>query len=68
MGPDFLGPKMRGEFSPITRLRPGLPLSLDAFFSAALSADPQRRPADAASFRKAFDGCWDAGLARTVAG
>lgn len=65
-GPDFLGPKMRGEFEPISRLRPSLPASLDAFFSAALAPDPQRRPKDAAGFRKAFNACWDEGLARTV--
>ncbi|UPT75787.1 MAG: hypothetical protein M0D55_09005 [Elusimicrobiota bacterium] len=66
IGPDYLGPKMRGEFVPITRQRPALPAQLDAFFSMALSPDPSRRPADALAFRKALEGCWDASMPRTV--
>ncbi len=65
-GPDFLGPKMRAEYEPISRRRPTLPPSLDAFFASALSADPRGRPQDATAFRKAFDACWDGDLARTV--
>lgn len=57
-GPDFLGPKMRGEFAPVTSRRAGLPARLDAFFASALSPDPTRRPKDAAAFAAAFAACW----------
>jgi tetratricopeptide (TPR) repeat protein len=57
-GPDFLGPKMRGEFAPVTSRRAGLPARLDAFFASALSPDPTRRPKDAAAFASAFAACW----------
>ncbi|MDP3541157.1 MAG: protein kinase [Elusimicrobiota bacterium] len=57
-GPDFLGPKMRGEFPPVTSLRAGLPPRLDMFFASALSPDPARRPKDAAAFASAFGACW----------
>ncbi len=65
-GPDFLGPKMRGEFAPISGVRPGLPAGLDAFFASALAPDPSRRPADAETFRKRFEACWDAELGPTI--
>jgi tetratricopeptide (TPR) repeat protein len=57
-GPDFLGPKMRGEFAPVTSRKAALPARLDAFFASALSPDPTRRPADAAAFASAFAACW----------
>jgi serine/threonine protein kinase len=57
-GPDYLGPKMRGEFAAVTSKRPGLPAKLDAFFASALAADPARRPRDAAAFAAAFSACW----------
>ncbi|MBI2788121.1 MAG: protein kinase, partial [Elusimicrobia bacterium] len=57
-GPDFLGPKMRGEFAPVTSRKAGLPARLDAFFASALSPDPTRRPKDAAAFASAFAACW----------
>jgi serine/threonine-protein kinase len=57
-GPDFLGPKMRGEFAPVTSRKAGLPPRLDAFFASALSPDPTRRPKDAAAFASAFAACW----------
>jgi serine/threonine protein kinase len=57
-GPDFLGPKMRGEFAPVTSRKPALPARLDAFFASALSPDPSRRPADAGAFAAAFAACW----------
>lgn len=57
-GPDFLGPKMRGEFAPVTSRKAGLPARLDAFFASALSPDPTRRPKDAAAFAAAFAACW----------
>ena len=57
-GPDFLSPKMRGEFTPATSRKAALPPRLDAFFASALSPDPARRPRDAAAFAAAFAGCW----------
>jgi len=57
-GPDFLGPKMRGEFAPVTSRRAALPARLDGFFASALSPDPTRRPKDAAAFAAAFAACW----------
>lgn len=57
-GPDFLGPKMRGEFAPVTSRKASLPARLDAFFASALSPDPTRRPKDAAAFAAAFAACW----------
>lgn len=57
-GPDFLGPKLRGEFAPVTSRKSALPARLDAFFASALSPDPTRRPADAAAFASAFGACW----------
>lgn len=57
-GPDFLGPKIRGEFAPVTTRREGLPARLDDFFLSALSPHPDRRPADAAAFAAAFSACW----------
>jgi len=57
-GPDFLGPKIRGEYAPVTSRRTGLPARLDGFFASALSPDPARRPADAAAFAAAFAACW----------
>lgn len=57
-GPDFLGPKMRGEFAPVTSRKAALPARLDAFFASALSPYPDRRPQDAAAFASAFAACW----------
>lgn len=57
-GPDFLGPKMRGEFASVTSRKAALPARLDAFFASALSPDPARRPRDAAAFASAFAACW----------
>jgi hypothetical protein len=52
------GRKPSEEFVPVTQARPELPRALDDFFLAALSDDPERRPADAATFRTAFEACW----------
>jgi len=57
-GPDFLGPKLRGEFETATSRRPSLPPKLDAFFASALSPDPSRRPVNAEAFASAFAACW----------
>jgi serine/threonine-protein kinase len=54
-GPDFLGQKQRGEFTPATQRDAGLPPALDAFFAAALAPDPSRRPADAKAFSRLFE-------------
>ncbi|MCM2303867.1 MAG: protein kinase [Elusimicrobia bacterium] len=53
-GPDFLEPKLRKEFTPVTRRGRALPAGLDAFFAAALDPDPTKRPATGAAFLLAF--------------
>jgi len=53
-GPDFLEPKLRKEFVPVTQRGRALPAGLDAFFAAALDPDPTKRPATGAAFLLAF--------------
>ena len=53
-GPDFLEPKLRKEFTPVTQRGRALPAGLDAFFAAALDPDPTKRPATGAAFLLAF--------------
>ncbi len=53
-GPDFLEPKLRKEFPPVTQRAPALPAGLDAFFAAALDPDPTKRPATGAAFLQAY--------------
>ncbi len=57
-GPDYLGPKMRGDFPRATSRSGKLPAKLDAFFASALSPDPAKRPRDAKAFAEAFADCW----------
>jgi serine/threonine protein kinase len=52
-GPDFVEPKLKKRFMPITRRRI-LPPALDAFFDGALDPDPTKRPESAAAFVEAF--------------
>ena len=59
-GPDYLEPKLRGEFSPATTVNPSLPSGIDAFFARALNPDPTKRPADAAAFAEEFGRALDA--------
>ena len=54
-GPDFLGPKLRGEFPAAAGLNPALPGSVDGFFKRALDPDPAKRHADADEFARALD-------------
>ncbi len=53
-GPDFLEPKLRKEFAPVTQRGKALPAGLDAFFASALDPDPTKRPASGADFLQAF--------------
>jgi serine/threonine-protein kinase len=53
-GPDYLEPKLRKEFMPITRRDTALPSALDRFFDKALDPDPTKRFSSAAGFSKAF--------------
>lgn len=53
-GPDFLEPKLRKEFTPVTQRGRSLPAGLDAFFASALDPDPTKRPATGAAFLLAF--------------
>ncbi|MBI2787867.1 MAG: protein kinase [Elusimicrobia bacterium] len=53
-GPDFLEPKLRKEFAPVTQRGRALPAGLDAFFASALDPDPTKRPATGAAFLLAF--------------
>lgn len=53
-GPDFLEPKLRREFAPVTQRGKALPAGLDAFFASALDPDPTRRPATGGDFLQAF--------------
>ncbi len=54
-GPDFLEPKLRGEFAPATKVNPALPPSIDGFFARALAPDPTQRHTDAAEFARALN-------------
>jgi tetratricopeptide (TPR) repeat protein len=58
-GPDYLGPKMRGDFPRVTSRGKPLPAKLDYFFASALSPDPAKRPRDAAAFAAAFAACFE---------
>lgn len=44
-----------GDFAPVTRLRPELPFSLDAWFERAFKRDPQSRFASAQEMATAFE-------------
>ena len=53
-GPDYLEPKLRKEYEPITRRNSAMPAALDGFFAQALDPDPTKRPPSALAFSKAF--------------
>ena len=53
-GPDYLEPKLRKEFTPVTRRDTALPAALDKFFDKALDPDPTKRFSSAPGFSKAF--------------
>ena len=53
-GPDYLEPKLRGEFEAVTRRDSALPSALNKFFAKALDPDPTKRFSSAQSFSKAF--------------
>jgi tetratricopeptide (TPR) repeat protein len=54
-GPDFMEPKLRGQFVPPASVNPALPRAIDGFFVRALHPDPTKRHADAAEFARALN-------------
>ena len=53
-GPDYLEPKLRKQYEPVTRRIASLPAALDGFFTQALEPDPTKRLPSALAFSKAF--------------
>ncbi|MBI5209162.1 MAG: protein kinase [Elusimicrobia bacterium] len=55
-GPNFLADKMERRWAPVTRLDPGLPAALDAFFAKALEPEPAARFRGARELGASFAG------------